>query len=277
MLVKISPVFQVFEQQHAEAKDLFLVLGRQIKSKKAIELYQKLNFLQVYGDLLAKVHFEKEGLQFDLFSPFKKLEKNLKKINHLKIVERGVKLRETNKTLTFNTYSAYLDKHKKGLYNETFDMVIGSSLKHWDEFLAKSQQASKGIKPLMINTAINQLIQEELEFFQLEKRKGMDSKAFKDLFEGLRKIIMLENLLLHLGFNSIFIDQIHTEMEALKENLKVWYANHLELQSLTFFLSDKEQVGKKYVEWVKELHEEKKSLSSKVEKQAQKLFQKILT
>lgn len=276
MQVKISPVFQVFEQQHAAAKELFLILGRQIKSKKSIELYQKLNFLKVYGDLLAKIHFEKENLKFDLFSPFKKLEKNLKKINHLKIVEQGFKSREIDKNTTYNSYKSFLGKHKKGLYTETFDMVIGSSLKKWDHFLDKSQECSKGIKPLMINTAINQLIQEELEFFQLEKRKGMDSKAFKDLFEGLRKIIMLENLLIYMGFNSIFIESIHLEMGTLKETLKEWYANHLEMQSLTYFLSDKEEVGQKYLDWAKDLRKEKKSLSSKVEKQAQSLFQKIL-
>ncbi|WP_026954756.1 hypothetical protein [Algoriphagus vanfongensis] len=276
MAVKISPVFQVFEQQHSEAKELFLVLGRQIKSKKAEELYRKLNFLETYSDLLAKVHFEQEGLQFDLFAPFNKLEKNLKKINHLKTVERGFKARQESGKLTYNSYGAFLDEHKKGLYTETFDMVVGSSLRQWDDFLSKSKQASKGIKPLMINTAINQLIQEELEFFQMEKRKGMDSKALKDLYVGLRKIILLENLLLHLGFNAIFIDTVHSEMESLKNLLKTWYSNHLELQSLTFFLSDKENVSKKYVEWVKELTQEKKSLSSKVEKQALTLFQKIL-
>lgn len=276
MQVKISPIFQAFEQQHAEAKELFLTLGKQIKSKKAIELYGKLSFLEVYGDLLAKIHFEKESLQFDFFAPFSKLQKNLRKINHLKLVEKGLKQRELNQDLTYNSYSTFVDKHKKGLYSETFDMVVGSSLKVWDEFLAKSQEASKQIKPLTINTAINQLIEEELEFFHINQRQRLDSKALKDLFEGLRKIIMLENLLLYLGFNSIFIDSIHAEMEGLKENLKPWYANHLELQSLTHFLSDKEDVSKKYVAWVKDLHAEKKSLTSKVEKQAQSLFQKIL-
>ncbi|MFC3417607.1 hypothetical protein [Algoriphagus hitonicola] len=273
---KTSPIFQAFEQQHREAKELFLALGKQIKSKKSIELYNKLSFLELYSDLMAKVHFEKEGLQFDLFSPFKTLQKNLRKIHHLKLVERGIRERIQTTGETYNSYAGYLDKSKKGLYTETFDQIIGSSLKDWDELLLKSQQSSKNIKPLTVNTAINQLIQEELEYFQLDKSNGLDSKALKDIFEGLRKIIMLENLLIHLGFNSIFVDQIHDEISELKEKLKPWYANHLELQSLTYFLSDKEQVSKKYVDWVKELRHKKKNLSSQVEKQALTLFQKIL-
>ncbi|MGM0944456.1 MAG: hypothetical protein ACQEW9_04670 [Bacteroidota bacterium] len=273
---KTSPIFQAFEQQHREAKELFLALGKQIKSKKSIELYTKLSFLELYSDLMAKIHFEKEGLQFDFFTPFKPLQKNLRKVHHLKLVQRGILGRMTQTGETFNSYSSYLEKEKKGLYTETFDQIIGSPLKDWDEFLLKSLQSSNNIKPLTINTAINQLIQEELEYFQLDKRNGFDSKGLKDIFEGLRKIIMLENLLIHLGFNSIFVEKIHQEIEQLKEKLKPWYANHLELQSLTYFLSDKENVSKKYIDWVKDLRDKKKSLSSQVEKQALSLFQKIL-
>ncbi|WP_297335091.1 hypothetical protein [Algoriphagus sp.] len=273
---KTSPIFQAFEQQHRQAKELFLALGKQIKSKKSLELYTKLSFLELYSDLMAKIHFEKEGLQFDFFSPFKPLQKNLRKIHHLKLVEQGIRARIQTTGESYNSYASYLEKEKKGLYTETFDLIIGSSLKDWDELLHKSLLGSKNIKPLTVNTAINQLIQEELEFFQLDKSNGLDSKALKDIFEGLRKIIMLENLLIHLGFNSIFVDQIHGEISELKEKLKPWYSNHLELQSLTYFLSDKEQVSKKYVDWVKDLKQKKKSLSSQVEKQALALFQKIL-
>ncbi|MDF2157193.1 hypothetical protein [Algoriphagus sp. CAU 1675] len=276
MPVKISPVFQVFEQQYQDAKQLYLDLGKQIKSKKAIELQGKLSFLDLYVSLIAKIHFEKEGLEFQFLSPFKQLTKNLKKINHLKLVERGLKRREGRSGETFNSFSVYLDRQKKDLYNETFDLVVGSPLKTWEDFHVKSLEFSKGIKPLMINTAINQLIQEELEFFHFDQRSGLDSKAKRDTFEGLRRIIMLENLLINLGFNPIFVESVHSEIETLKENLKPWYANHLELQSLTYFLGQKEEVSNKYLQWVIDLKEEKKSLSSKVEKQALALFKKIL-
>lgn len=276
MQVKISPVFQIFEQQHREAKELFLALGKQIKSKKVIELSGKMAFLELYSDLMAKIHFEKEGSGMDAFSPFKKLQKNLRKIHHFKLAEKSLKVRELKTGLTFNSYRQFLENHKKALYIETFDLIVGSTLKSWDDFLQKCNQASKGIKPLMINTAINQIIQEELEFLHINQKTQMDSRVLRDVFEGIRMIIMLENLLIHLGFNPIFVESIHEEISGLKENMKPWYSNHLALQSLTQFLGEKEDVQKKYLDWVKDLRDEKKSLSSQVEKQAHQLFSKIL-
>ena len=276
MQAKISPVFQLFESQHQEAKALFLVLGKQIKSKKAIELLGKMDFLELYADLMAKVHFQVEGLNFDIFKDFKEMKKILRKIHHFKLAEKSLNDRELKLGIKYNGYRIHLDKYKKQLYTEAFDLMVGSTLKSWDDFHQKAQTASKGIKPLTINTAVNQIIQEELEFFQLDKKGSMDSKALKDTFEGLRTIIMLENLLIYLGFNPIFIDSIHEEIAALKDNLKPWYSNQLSLQSLTHFLRDKPEAGKKYLDWLKELKEQKTSLASQAEKQAHQLFDKIL-
>ncbi|PZX53452.1 hypothetical protein LV84_03176 [Algoriphagus ratkowskyi] len=276
MQAKVSPVFQLFELQHQEAKAIFLTLGKQIKSKKAIELLGKMEFLELYADLMAKVHFEIEGLNFDIFKDFKDLKRSLRKIHHFKLAEKSLNDRELKLGVKFNGYRIHLDKYKKQLYTEAFDLIVGSTLKSWENFHDKAKNASRGIKPLGINTAVNQIIQEELDFFQLDKKGAMDSKALKDTFEGLRTIIMLENLLIHLGFNSIFISTIHQDIAELKDNLKPWYSNQLSLQSLTHFLRDKPEAGKKYLDWLKELKEHKTSLASQAEKQALLLFEKIL-
>lgn len=276
MQVKISPIFQIFEQQQREAMDLFVSLGKQIKSKKVIELSGKMTFLELYSHLMGKIHFEEENRDQSPFSPFKKLQKNLLKIHHFKLAERSLKIRELTTGLTFNSYREFLEAHKKSLYIETFDLIVSSPLKNWDNLRDCFQKASKGIKPLMINTAINQIIQEELEFLRINQKNKTDSKILRDIFEAMKTIIMLENLLIHLGFNPIFIPAIHQEIALLKENMKPWYSNHLALQSLTLFISDKDEIQKKYLEWVKDLKVEKKSLSSTVEKQAQHLFGKIL-
>ena len=276
MQAKTSPVYQIFEQQHQDAKTLFLALGKQIKSKKAIELLMKLEFLELYTDLMSKIHFETENLGNDLFSPFKNLKKSLRKTHHLKLVERNLKAQEEKTTLKYDSYREYLDVQKKKIQKEAFDLVVGSTLKTWDDFQQKSLQSSRGIKPLMINTAINQLVQEELEFLHRNLKTPMESQSFRDLFESLRKIIMLENLLIQLGFNPIFISQIHEEISQLKENLKPWYSNHLSFQALSGFLAEKEEISKKYMDWIKELKEEKKSLSSEIEKQAFELLKKVL-
>jgi hypothetical protein len=275
MQAKTSPVFQIFEQQHNEAISLFLVLGKQIKSKKAIELLNRLEFLELYSDLLAKIHFGQENLGPSLFSPFKKLKKSLQIIHHLKLVEKSISQRTLETGLRMESFSAFLLSQKRSGQKDTFELVIGSTLKAWDQFLNKAHQKSKGIKPLMISTAINQLAQEELEFLHQDIKAPLSTQAFPQLFESLRKIIMLENLLVHIGFNPIFVEQIHQEIHLLKENLKPWYTNHLALQALSVFLAEKENPSKKYLDWAKELRVEKKGLSSQIEKQAIQLLQKI--
>lgn len=276
MPAKTSPVFNIFEQQHQEAKTLFLSLGKQVKSKKAIDLQLKLEFLELYADLMEKIHFENQTLGNDLFIPFKALKKSLRKTHHLKLVERNFKMREEKTGLFFKSYGEYLLVQKRKIQKEAFDLLVGSTLKIWDDFSEKAQQTSRGLKPLMINTAINQLVQEELELLNRELKSPINSQGFRDLFESLRKIIMLENLLIQLGFNPIFVNSIHDEMGQLKENLKPWYSNHLAFQTLSGFLAEKASISKKYMDWIKELKEEKKSLSSEIEKQAFLLLNKIL-
>jgi hypothetical protein len=270
-----SPVFQLFSHQHQQAKALFLELGKEIKSAKAIALLEQLEFLELYSELLEKIHFEQKHLGYSLFFPLKTLKKSLKKIHHLKLVEKGLKEREKNLSLTFESFKTYLNEQKRGMQKEAFDLMVGSSLKMWEDYLEKAFEASKGIKPLVLNTSIHQLVQEELAFMTKEVTPPMSTQGFRDLFEGLRKVIILENLLVHLGLNPIYLPQIHEELERLKNGLKPWYANHLNLQSLTHFIGQQEEVSKKYLDWVKELKDEKKSLTATLEKQAISLLRKV--
>ena len=270
-----SPVFQLFSHQHQQAKALFLELGKEIKSSKAIALLEQLEFLELYSELLEKIHFEQKHLGYSLFFPLKTLKKSLKKIHHLKLVEIGLKQREKALSISFESFKTYLNEQKRGMQKEAFDLMLGSSLKIWEEYLEKAHEASKVIKPLVLTTSIHQLVQEELSFLVKEVSSPISTQGYRDLFEGLRKVIILENLLIHLGLNPIYLPQVHEELEQLKNGLKPWYANHLNLQSLTHFIGQREEVSKKYLDWVKELTEEKKALSSTLEKQALSLLRKV--
>ena len=270
-----SPVFQLFSHQHQQAKALFLELGKEIKSSKAIALLEQLEFLELYSELLEKIHFEQKHLGYSLFFPLKTLKKSLKKIHHLKLVEIGLKQREKTLSISFESFKTYLNEQKRGMQKEAFDLMVGSSLKIWEEYLEKAHEASKVIKPLVLTTSIHQLVQEELSFLVKEVSSPISTQGYRDLFEGLRKVIILENLLVHLGLNPIYLPQVHEELEHLKNGLKPWYANHLNLQSLTHFIGQREEVSKKYLDWVKELTEEKKALSSTLEKQALSLLRKV--
>ena len=272
-----SPVFQLFSHQHQQAKALFLELGKEIKSSKAIALLEQLEFLELYSELLEKIHFEQKHLGYSLFFPLKTLKKSLKKIHHLKLVETGLKQREKTLSLAFDSFKTYLNEQKRGMQKEAFDLMVGSSLKMWEEYLEKAHEASKAIKPLVLTTSIHQLVQEELSYLGKEVSSPISTQGFRDLFEGLRKVIILENLLIHLGLNPIYLPQVHEELEQLKNGLKPWYANHLNLQSLTHFIGQQEAVSKKYLDWVKELKDEKKALATTLEKQALSLLRKVLS
>ena len=270
-----SPVFQLFLHQHQQAKALFLELGKEIKSTKAIALLEHLEFLELYSELLEKIHFENNNLGYALFFPLKTCKKSLKKIHHLKLVEGGLKQRELLLPLRYESFRTYLNEQKRDMQKEAFDLMVGSSLKVWEDYQEKAHEASKTLKPLVINTAIHQLVQEELTGLAQNVSSPISTQGFRDLFEVFRKVIVLENLLVHLGFNAIYLPQVHTEIESLKNSLKPWYANHLSLQSLSHFVAQKEEVSKKYLDWILELKAEKKSLSSTLEKQALALLRKV--
>jgi len=79
----------------------------------------------------------------------------------------------------------------------------------------------------MVNTAINQIIAgTQLEYLGSFRKGGaMDSTVLRDVFEEIgEKIIILRNLLIHLGVNiqSLF-PAIHTDIEQLKTTFKPWY------------------------------------------------------
>lgn len=270
-----SPVFQLFLHQHQQAKALFLELGKEIKSTKAIALLDHLEFLELYAELLEKIHFENKQLGYSLFFPLKTFKKSLKKIHHIKLVEGRLKEREGLVPFKFESFRTYLNEQKKSMQKEAFDLMVGSSLKVWEDYQEKAHEASKNLKPLVINTSIHQLVQEELTSLAQDASAPISTQGFRDLFEGFRKVIALENLLIHLGFNAIYLPQVHAEIEALKNGLKPWYANHLILQSLSHFVAQKEEVPKKYLDWVKELKVEKKGLTTTLEKQALSLLRKV--
>ncbi|WP_194976463.1 hypothetical protein [Aquiflexum lacus] len=273
---KISPIFRHFHIQFEEAKSAFSSLGKQFKGKKAIELEQKLIFLEIYIDLISRIYFKEENLKFQLFSPFKDLFKGLKKVKHIKMVLDQVRLHNIDQNMAFNTYIKSLESDKKKLYAEVYDLIVSTPFQIWDKLYEEAYEYSKGLKPLMINTATTQIINEELEFFNLEHKNKMDSKALKDIYEGLRVIIALENLRIESGFNSIFVEEVHGHMGGLRQSLLDWYQNHLFIQHLSFYLTDKENIAKKYLDLLSRLQTNKKSHTHKVVEKCRYLFDRIL-
>jgi hypothetical protein len=273
---KVSPIFRLFTQQFEDAKSAFLSLSKRYRGKKSMELEQKLIFLEIYVDFLSRIHFKEENLKFQLFSPFKTIFKGLKKTKHLKMIMKQVESVKMRDNVVFNSYTKALETEKNKIYAEVYDLIVSTPLQIWDELYDSVYQYSKGLKPLMINTSSTQIISEELEFFNLDNKTKLDTKALKDIYEGIRVVIALENLRIESGFNSIFVKEVHDRMSELQKDLLVWYQNHLFLQHLTGFLTDKENISKKYIDLLASLQQNKKINTAKVEVKCRELFERIL-
>ncbi|WP_194776613.1 hypothetical protein [Pararhodonellum marinum] len=276
MQVKTSPIFDLFDQQFDLAKKSFSSLNKQFRSKKAIELEEKIIFLEIYIDLLAKIHFSDKSFKFRLFKPFKALLKNVRKVHHLKLIRTALEYQKSLKLMGYNSYEKHIEAEKKVLYNEVYDQVTATPFGIWEDLYKEAFQYSQDLRPLLINTATTQIINEELEYFRLENNSNLKPKTIKDIHEGLQIIIALENIRMLSGLNPIFVESIHEKMNQLKRSLYLWYQNHLLLQHLSFFLTEKEDVNSKYKQLILDLGTQKSKLTEKVTDQCKYLFKRIL-
>lgn len=267
---KVTPVFQLFEQQLDTASKIFTDLSKQFKTKKAIELEEKLIFLEIYIQLLSKIHFEEKNLNFKLFSPFKKLFKLLKKVLHLKLIREA--LGEKSLTQTYGSFETYLTKEKLCLYTEAFDHLHSLPGSIWEDLYTEVRTYSTGIRPLMVNTSTTQIINEELEFSYFDSLHDPTAKSIKDIYESLQVIIAVENFRMISGLNAVFTPAIHDDMNELSKSLYLWYQNHLLLQQLTHFFSEKETITEKYKNLLNDIKKNKKKLTTRVISQSKVLF-----
>ncbi|MGY6741510.1 MAG: hypothetical protein ACXIUQ_02160 [Cecembia sp.] len=273
---KVSPIFSLFQHHYDEGRAAFDALSKQYRGKKAIELEQRLIFLEIYIDLLSRIHFKEEKLKFRLFSPFKSIFKGLKKTKHVKMIIgqlEELKVRENN---TYNTYQKVLESEKNRLYSEVYEQIVSSPLKIWEDMYQEAYRYSQGLKPLMINTATTKIIDEELGFFKIENNGKLDSKTLKDIYEGIRVITALENLRIESGFNPVFVQEVHDRMSELQKVMLKWYENHLFMQHLVGYLTDKEDIPKKYLDLLANLQGNRKNFSKQIEQQCNSLFERIL-
>lgn len=267
---KVTPVFQLFEQQLDVASKLFTDLSRQFKTKKAIELEEKLIFLEIYIQLLSKIHFEEKNLNFKLFSPFKNLFKYLKKVLHLKLIREALEEKSTYNS--YGSFDTYLSKEKSLLYSEAFDHILSLPGSIWEDLYSEVRAHSTGIRPLMVNTATTQIINEELEFSYFDSMHDPTAKSIKDIYESLQIIIAVENFRMVSGLNAVFTPAIHIDMNDLSKSLYLWYQNHLLLQQLTHFFSEKESITEKYKNLLNDIKKTKKKLTTTVISQSKILF-----
>ncbi|HLW20332.1 MAG TPA: hypothetical protein VKX33_08415 [Cyclobacteriaceae bacterium] len=273
MLGKGSPLFHLFESQFKEARSLSSGLGKNFKSKKAIELEEKLIFLNIYLQVLNKIYFKEERLKFEPFEPFKPICRSMKRIHHFKLATAAFE--EVKGTQSFTAFEAFLTAEKKVLYKEAYEVLISSPIDIWESFYLTVYSHSKKVQPLMINTATTQLINEELEYISFKEADQLDSEALKDIMEALRVITVGENMKIAIGLNPSFTSVIHGEMKSLSQLLIQWHQIHLFAQYLNYFLSGNEDVSLKYLELAKKAKIKKQRLSVGADSLCKKLLSKL--
>lgn len=273
MFEKVSPLFQLFEKQYSEARALLNALGKNFRSKKALELEEKLIFINVYLHVLNKIHYNEERLKFDSFSGFKAICKSLKRIHHYKLAMAAFE--EEKGKWAYTSYETFLNSEKKRLYKDVYELIISRPPDIWEPLYATAYGYSNGIKPLMIDTAAGQLINEELEYINIGGKEALDGQAMRDVMEALQVITVVENIKIAVGLNPVFTGNIHQEMKVLLRILAKWNQTYLFAQHLNYFLSDNEQVGSKYLELAKRMKEKKQRLAQEVASLCGNLFSKL--
>ena len=271
---KVSPLFHLFDQQYNEAKSCLGVLSKSFKSKKALELEEKLIFLNIYLHLLSKIHFTEENLRFEPFDPFKMIGKALRRIRYYKLAIITYEAEKASSGLSYNTYDKFLTTEKNELYKEVYDIIITAPLDAWEPLYATAHHYSQNIKPMMMDTSAAKLINEEIEYLNYQEKDTRDSQSIKEIMEGLQTITAVENIKIAVGFNSMFTEDIHVEMKKLSQVMNKWFQNHLFGQHLNYFLGEKEIVGTKYLELAKRIKTKKLRLTEEVVSLSQNLFVK---
>ena len=273
MFEKVSPLFQLFEKQYNEARSLLHALGKNFRSKKALELEEKLVFINVYLHILNKIHFQEERLKFESFSGFRAIDRSLKRIHHYKLVMTAFE--EEKAKVSYASYANFLLGEKKSLYKEVYELIVSRPLDIWEKLYVAAYDYSRGVKPLMIDTAARQLINEELEYINPVDTEIFDSQAMRELMDGLQVITVVENINLAVGLNPVYTSNIHKEMRGLLKSLTTWNKTYLFAQHLNHFLSDNEQVGNKYLDLAKRMRKKKKRLALDVASLWDSLYPKL--
>lgn len=267
---------KLFDKQLRQAKSALNSLNKNFKSKKALDLNENLIFLNIYLDLINRIHFHEERLQFQLFEPFKPIHKALKRIGNFKLIQAAFEQESITRQTGYNTYKKSLTAERKELYKEVYEVTFATPLDMWDSLYASIYNYGRNIGPLQIDTATLQLVNEEIDFFQFKgKSSQMDGQSLKELMEGIRIITVVENLRIAVGLNTIFTDGVHEKLAGLREVLNRWHRTHLFGQHLQFFLGENVDVGPKYIELAKRTRANKQRLTKEVASLYHNLFSKL--
>ncbi|GAB2997340.1 hypothetical protein [uncultured Cyclobacterium sp.] len=268
-------VLHVFDKHYDAGKVLFEELSKKMRSKKATELETHLDFFSVYIQLLERVHFNKKKKIGKIFSPFKPLQKDLRKVKHIRLIQEGF-VGHMKEKGEYPDYEKLISSDKDRVYTEVYELILSIPLHQWETLYRDIYKFSQGMSILNINTAINQIINEEIDFFHFGTKTRLDAQTISEIYKGLKKVTVLEKIRLSIGLNAVFTHVVHKEIDILSKKMDDWYKNQLFLQHLGNHLGKKEDVSKKYQPVLTLLQKSHKESTNAIDARCQQLFTNML-
>ncbi|MDN3686788.1 hypothetical protein [Cyclobacterium jeungdonense] len=269
-------IMQVFDRHFDAGKSVFSELSKKIKSRKALELQDELFFFKLFLQVLEKIHFKNKHQVAQTFTPFKYLNKNLRKVQHIRMITDGFENYFGEKSADYGDYEKQIAQNKKEVYTQVYEIILSITLKDWENLYHQVRHFSEGLSVLTINTATTQIINEEIDFFYFDTKSRLDPQTIHDIFNGLKRVTALEKVRLSIGLNSIFTDKVHQQITELSQQMEGWQRNQLLLQHFGSFLGQKEKVSKKYQLVLTQIQKDHKEMTQSVAERCRELFTKML-
>lgn len=269
-------IMQVFDRHFDAGKSVFGELSKKIKSRKALELQDELFFFKLFLQVLEKVHFKNKQQVAQAFTPFNYLNKNLRKVQHIRMIADGFENYFGEKSADYGDYEKQIAQNKKEVYSQVYEIILSIPLKDWENLYHQVRHFSEGLSVLTINTATTQIINEEIDFFYFDTKSRLDPQTIHDIFNGLKRVTALEKVRLSMGLNTIFTDKVHQQITELSQQMEGWQRNQLLLQHFGSFLGQKEKVSKKYQLVLTQIQKDHKEITQSVAERCRELFTKML-
>lgn len=276
MASTLPQIMQAFDRYYNAGKAVFGELSKKIRSKKALELEDQLFFIRVFLLVLDRANFREKQRVNQSFGPFKELYKQLRKVQHIKMIQEGYEEHFGDNKGLYAEYGKAIAADKKSIYTHVYEIILSIPPQDWEKLYQDVLLHAKGLSILTINTAMTQIINEEIEYFSFDAKTKLDPQSIHDIFKGIKKVTCLEKTRLTIGLNTIFTPLVHEQILSLQEEMVVWHKNQLLLQHLGNYLAKKEKVSKKYHAVLTQIQKIHRGLTQKIGDKCRQLFVKML-
>ncbi|MGY6559781.1 MAG: hypothetical protein ACXIT9_10940 [Nitritalea sp.] len=239
----LPSIFPICDKQYRRLEDALLAVGKLYKSKRAAEAEEALIFLEIYAALVGRLR-QKEELH--LPDAFKRLQRYFRRTRHLKAIENQYMQFGKALSMRLPAYAQTLEKEKLDLYTEAFEEVLTLTPAAHAAFHKALYKGSKGVELLPLHQTSQALVEEELAFIRFCDGDQLDAPQWRQVFEALQRVVVLENIRLSVGIESIFLPEMHQRFTELLVAIRQWFEVQLFLQHLSYYVSMEEHTQEAY-------------------------------